>query len=152
MSDIVYLDVCCLKRPFDDQRSTRIQLETAAVAALIDQAEREAIRLVRSPAHALENDRNPREDRRLAASIWLGTARVEVPFSDEAVARARQIQALGLGVLDALHAAYAEEAGARWLVTTDDRLVAAGRRIREALGVEIVSPIQLLESLRGGPE
>jgi hypothetical protein len=40
VSDIVYLDVCCLKRPFDDQRSTRIQLETAAVAALVDQAER----------------------------------------------------------------------------------------------------------------
>jgi len=22
VSDVVYLDVCCLKRPFDDQRST----------------------------------------------------------------------------------------------------------------------------------
>jgi hypothetical protein len=71
VSDVVYLDLCCLKRPFDDQRSTRIQLETAAVAALVDRAEREGVRLVRSPAHALENDRNPREDRRLAASIWL---------------------------------------------------------------------------------
>lgn len=152
MSDIAYLDVCCLKRPFDDQRSTRIQLEAAAVAALIDQAERESIRLVRSPAHTLENDRNPREDRRLAASIWLGAARVEVPFSEKAAARARQIQAVGFGVLDALHAAYAEEAGARWLVTTDDRLVASGERNRDALRVEITNPIRLLESLRGGRE
>jgi predicted nucleic acid-binding protein len=152
VSDVVYLDVCCLKRPFDDQRSMRVQLEAAAVAALVDRAERESIRLVRSPAHALENDRNPREDRRLAASIWLGAARVQVPFSDKAVARARQIQALGFGVLDALHAAYAEEAGARWLVTTDDRLVAAGQRNRDVLDVEIVNPIQLLESFRGGSE
>lgn len=93
MSDVVYLDVCCLKRPFDDQRSPRVQLETVAV-----------------------------------------------------------IQALGFGVLDALHAAYAEEAGARWLATTDDRLLAAGRRNRDALGVEIVNPIQLLESFRGGSQ
>jgi hypothetical protein len=92
VSDVVYLDVCCLKRPFDDQRSTRVQLETAAVAALIDRAEREGIRLVRSPAHVLENDRNPREDRRLAASIWLEAARVEVPFSEKAGKRAREIE------------------------------------------------------------
>jgi hypothetical protein len=32
---LVYLDFCCLKRPFDDQRSPRIQLETTAIAALI---------------------------------------------------------------------------------------------------------------------
>jgi len=152
VSDIVYMDVCCLKRPFDDQRSTRIQLETAAVAALVDHAEREGIRLVRSPAHAVENARNPREDRRLAASIWLGAARLEIPFSEKAVARARQIEGLGFGVLDALHTAYAEEAGARWLVTTDDRLVASGQRHRDALRVEITNPIRLLESLRGGRE
>jgi hypothetical protein len=66
VSEIVYLDVCCFKRAFDDQRSTRVQLETAAIAALISYAERERIRLVRSPARVFENDRNPREDRRLA--------------------------------------------------------------------------------------
>jgi hypothetical protein len=36
---IVYLDVCCLKRPFDDQRSARVQVETAAVAELVARAE-----------------------------------------------------------------------------------------------------------------
>jgi predicted nucleic acid-binding protein len=150
VSDVVYLDVCCLKRPFDDQRSTRVQLETAAVAALIDRAEREGIQLVRSPAHALENDRNPREDRRLAASIWLEAARVEVPFSEKAEKRAREILGLGFDVLDALHTAFAEESGARWLVTTDDRLVALGRRHHDRLRVEITNPIHVLEMLTGG--
>jgi predicted nucleic acid-binding protein len=149
VSDAVYLDVCCLKRPFDDQRSTRVQLETAAVAALIDRAEREGIRLVRSPAHALENDRNPREDRRLAASIWLEAAGVEVPFSERTETRAREILGLGFDVLDALHTAFAEESGARWLVTTDDRLVALGRRHRALLRVEIANPIHVLEILPG---
>jgi predicted nucleic acid-binding protein len=150
VSDVVYLDVCCLKRPFDDQRSTRIQLEAAAVAALIDRAERGGLQLARSPAHVLENDRNPREDRRLAASIWLEAARVEVSYSEAAETRAREIRALGFSMLDALHTAFAEASGARWLVTTDDRFVALGRKHREALRVEVTNPIHVLELFAGG--
>lgn len=150
MSEVVYLDLCCLKRPFDDQRSMRIQLETAAIAALIARAERHTIRLVRSPAHVLENDRNPREDRRLAAAIWMDAARVVVEFSEKTAARSRELAGLGFGSLDALHAAFAEEAGARWLVTTDDKLIALGQKHRVALAMEIASPIRLLEILPGG--
>jgi predicted nucleic acid-binding protein len=150
VNEIVYLDVCCFKRPFDDQRSTRIQLETAAIAALIAQAERDAIRLVRSPAHVLENDRNPREDRRLAAAIWMDAARVVVELSEKTAGRSGELTRLGFGALDALHVAFAEEAGARWLVTTDDRLIALGLKHRGALGAEIVSPIRMLEVLPGG--
>lgn len=149
MGDVVYLDVCCLKRPFDDQRSTRVQLETAAIAALIARAERQAIRLVRSPAHVIENDRNPREDRRLATAIWLETAAVGVSFSEEAAARARELVEIGFGPLDALHTAFAEDARARWLVTTDDRLIALGQRHRGALRVEITGPIRLIDAFPG---
>jgi predicted nucleic acid-binding protein len=150
VSEVVYLDLCCLKRPFDDQRSTRIQLETAAIAGLIAQAERETIRMVRSPAHALENGRNPREDRRLAAALWIDAAQVTVDFSERVASRSGELAGLGFGPLDALHTAFAEEAGARWLVTTDDRLIALGQRHRAALGVEITSPMRLLEILPGG--
>ena len=150
VNEIVYMDVCCLKRAFDDQRSSRVQLETAAIAALIDRAERQAIRLVRSPAHAFENDRNPREDRRLATSIWLAAARVVVRLTDKAEARGRELVGLGFGPLDAMHAAFAEEAGARWLVTTDDRLVKQGERNRATLAIEISNPIRMLEILTGG--
>jgi hypothetical protein len=31
----IYLDMCCLKRPFDDQSQPRIRLETEAVLALL---------------------------------------------------------------------------------------------------------------------
>ena len=35
----VYLDMCSLKRPFDDQRQPRVREEAAAVAAIIARAE-----------------------------------------------------------------------------------------------------------------
>ncbi len=58
--DRVYLDMCSLKRPFDDQRASRVREEATAVAAIISQAEGGQIALVRSPAHLVENDANPR--------------------------------------------------------------------------------------------
>ena len=44
---LIYLDMCCLKRPFDDQSQPRIRLETEAVLALLT-AESDAIRFERS--------------------------------------------------------------------------------------------------------
>lgn len=35
----LYLDVCCLDRPFDDQSQARIHLEAEAVLAIIRQVE-----------------------------------------------------------------------------------------------------------------
>jgi hypothetical protein len=32
----VYLDLCCLNRPFDDQHQPRVRLEAEAVLALIE--------------------------------------------------------------------------------------------------------------------
>lgn len=31
----IYLDVCCLNRPFDDQAQTRIRLESEAILLII---------------------------------------------------------------------------------------------------------------------
>lgn len=137
----LYLDVCCLKRPFDDQREPRIRREALAVAAIIECAEAGEIDLVRSPAHVVENDANPREDRRLAAALWLQGFAAEASWTSVVEARARRLAELGFDPLDALHVALAEEAGARWFVTCDDRVVRLGTRHRSELGLEVVNPV-----------
>src|SRR5947207_14971153 len=120
---MVYLDLCCFKRPFDDASVERIRREAEAVAAILDMAQGGTFQLVRSPAHDFENERNPREDHRLATRLWLEAAAMPVMASPAAAARARELAALGFGPLDALHLAFAEESAARWFVTTDDRLL-----------------------------
>jgi predicted nucleic acid-binding protein len=138
--DRVYLDMCSLKRPFDDQRQPRVRDEAVAVAGIIVRAEAGEIALVRSPAHLVENDANPREDRRLAAPLWIDGAAVTVPLDDTVEIRARELDALGFQPLDALHVAFAERAGARWFVTCDDGLLRLAERLGKTLRTLVIAP------------
>ena len=143
MSELVYLDVCCFKRPFDDASLERVRREAEAVAAILDATRAGTFQLVRSPAHDFENDRNPREDRRLATRLWLDAATARVTASAAAAARARELSALGFKPLDALHLAFAEQSSARWFVTTDDRLLQRAVTERDRLRVEVLRPDQV---------
>ena len=145
----MYLDLCCFKRPFDDAAIDRVRREAEAVAAILDAAEAGTFQIVRSPAHDFENERNPREDRRLATRLWLNAAAASVTASAAAATRARELAALGFGPLDALHLAFAEHAAARWFVTTDDRLLRRASTERERLRVEVLRPDQVPLAVAG---
>lgn len=145
--DRLYLDMCCFKRPFDDQRQPRVRRETEAVSTIIGQAEQARFALVRSPALLVENDANPREDRRLAAALWMEGAAIQVTHSSEVEVRARELSTLGFAPLDALHVAYAEAAGARILLTCDDGMSSLGRRHAGILRTVIANPIDLEQEL-----
>jgi predicted nucleic acid-binding protein len=152
VSDIVYLDICCFKRPFDDATLDRVRREAEAVAAVLDAAKAGKVRLVRSPAHDVENERNPREDRRLATLLWLEAAALRVSPSGEAADRARALMRLGFTPLDALHLAYAEQSKAGWFVTTDDRLLRRALNHRKDLRVQVLGPDQLPLAAQGDEE
>jgi predicted nucleic acid-binding protein len=138
--DRAYLDMCSLKRPFDDQRQRRVREEATAVAAIVALAETGEIVLVRSPAHLVENDANPREDRRLAAALWIDGAGVNVSLDAEVEARAGNLVALGFTPLDSLHLAFAERSGARWFVTCDDALLKLARQLGSSVRTLVVLP------------
>jgi len=140
MPEIVYLDLCCFKRPFDDARFDRIRREAEAVAEILEAVQQGRLRLVRSPAHDFENERNPREDRRLATRIWLEAADLRVEADPAIERRARDLATLGFGTLDAFHLAFAEHARAHWFVTTDDGIVKRAAIHRDKLHVIVVAP------------
>lgn len=99
-----------------------------------------------------ENERNPREDRRLATRLWLAAAVLRVPPSHEAADRARELAALGFSPLDALHLAFAEQAQAKWFATTDDGLLKRARVHRERVHVLVVGPDEVPLAVQGEKE
>ncbi|MGA8809424.1 MAG: PIN domain-containing protein [Thermoanaerobaculia bacterium] len=149
MTAIAYLDICCFKRPFDDATDVRVRREAEAVVAIFESVHRGSLELVRSPAHDFENERNPREDRRLATRLWLEAATVSVTSTSAIADHARALAALGFGPLDALHLAFAEASTARWFVTTDDRLLKLAARHAQKVRIAVLTPEQAANETTG---
>jgi hypothetical protein len=81
----VYLDLCCLKRPFDDQGVPRVRLEAEAVVSIQKAIEEGAHTFVRSVAQDLENTKNPDPIRRARVEVWLsGYPLPAIEFAQEA--------------------------------------------------------------------
>jgi len=123
----VYLDMCCLKRPFDDQSQPRVRLETEAVLSLLA-AESATLEFIRSAALLLENIQNPIVLRAARVDLWL--KQKPAPPVDPAMLRSRTGELIGCGLagFDALHIACAELSGADAFATCDDRLRKAAQR------------------------
>ena len=125
----VYLDVCALCRPFDDQSQMRIRLETEAVQLILSHVRSGDLALVLSPVHDVEigaiSDLIEREH--LLSLLSETGTRTDADLQHTRQ-RAEQLVHQGLGLADAAHLAYAEEAEASF-VTCDDRLVRQCRRL-----------------------
>lgn len=125
---LIYLDMCCLKRPFDNQSQPRIRLETEAVLQVLA-LEPQRVKFVRSTALLLENSFNPLPERAGRVDSWLRTEPTWTPPDPTALEhRIDSLRRMGLKPFDALHLAAAEQAGADRFVTTDDRLLSAAAR------------------------
>ena len=125
---LIYLDLRCFNRPWDDQSSSRVRLEAEAKLLLQDRVRIGATSLVWSYALTYENNFNPHRERRETIAAWQQLAISTVQASEEVVVIALQLEADGATAFDALHVACAIHAGAALFVTTDDRLLRIVRR------------------------
>lgn len=126
----VYLDVCALCRPFDDQNQARIRLETTSVEIILDHVRRETIKLIISPAHEAEIGAIPEREERNQLLLLLRQLGTRWHFNLRAARqRAEELVAQGVGVADAAHLAFAEQSSAEF-ITVDDQLLRRCRRIK----------------------
>jgi predicted nucleic acid-binding protein len=144
----IYLDVCTLCRPYDDQNLMRIRLETDAFYLILQHIQNGRYTMIVSPVHFRE-----------VAAIEETRERAEVttplrqygtnPSCDLSSVRKRAeaLHARRFGVADAAHVAFAE-ATADVFITCDDRLLRQCRRA--SVRILAMSPIDfcLAEDLR----
>lgn len=129
----IYLDVCVLCRPFDDQRQMRIALETDAVALILNHVRQGNLSLIISKAHDLEINALKKSKERNQLKELLNNFGLRYSYELSAVqVRAEMFVAEGLGPADAAHLAFAEQAQADFL-TVDDRLLRQCHRVRTSI-------------------
>lgn len=137
---VVYLDVCCLNRPFDDQSRERIRIESEAITALLERGRRGLLEMVTSQVVDFETARVPDTIRRAEVRALLGLAVRSIEVTDGVQARGAELVGLGFDPLDALHLACAEVGGVTVFLTTDDALLRRAKKHAMMLSVVVENP------------
>ncbi len=117
----IYLDVCCLCRPFDNHSDTRVRLETEAILTILKRCSLDW-ELVTNTAVLYEIGLIGDPTKRSHALRLIQRARETIRVDDILLSRAEEFENHGVMGMDAVHIACAEKAGAV-LLTTDDDLV-----------------------------
>ena len=138
----IYLDVCCLCRPFDDQKINRIHLEAEAVKEILMRCTLDWT-LVTSDAVAFEIYGIPDRSRMKKAQNLMNLATEHVPITKTVSRRYHDFVKMGFDSADALHIACAESAGAT-LLTTDDAIIKHIKKHRNQITIDGKNPVEWL--------
>jgi len=139
----IYIDVCALCRPFDEQEYMRIRLETEAVNLILSKVRNDNYKLIVSPVHIKEieaiSDTIERVELQMVLNEWGEQIHVNVA---ETRSRAEDLVNSGFGIADAAHVAFAEQAEVPF-ITCDDKLIR--KCINQKINVWCGNPVAFCE-------
>ena len=144
MTFLIYLDVCCLNRPFDDLQQERVRLESEAVLLILARCQQQEWRLLSSEAILAEISQTLDLERQTQLRALNDLAIAQINLEETIEVRAAEFIAEGFTVFDALHLACAEAGQVTVLLTTDDLLLRRAVRLADMLRVRVSNPVQWL--------
>ena len=130
----IYLDACCLNRPFDDQSQPRVRLETEAISLILEKLQQNEWEWVGSEMLIHEIKQNPDLESRQRVLLFLSRSHQTVEISDKILQRAGELEETGFDSYDAIHLASAEYAKVVVFLTTDDEML----KVIDALPLVVV--------------
>jgi hypothetical protein len=142
----IYLDCCCLQRPFDDRSQPRVAVEAEAILAVLALCESDHLELISSDALLLEIDQIPDHIRKEDALAILNLAKKTVELTSEIEKSGREFESYGIKTLDALHLAFASFSRVDYFCTCDDKFIKKAKLL-ESLNTMVVSPTELVMEL-----
>ncbi|MBI4684807.1 MAG: PIN domain-containing protein [Nitrospirae bacterium] len=144
----IYLDVCCLNRPFDDQTQDRVHLESEAVLSILSHCQKKNWDLIGSEVIDIEISKIPEEERKHKVHILSDMHTAYININENIENRAVELKNLGFKPYDALHIACAEKGTVNVLLTTDDSLLRKALQNSDILKIYLKNPVNwLLEVL-----
>jgi predicted nucleic acid-binding protein len=136
----IYLDVCCLNRPFDDQSQDRIHLEAEAVILVLKHLRTGKWKWISSDVVDYEVSKILDIERRHRIETLLRLTDHTISINDTIMKRASELKENGFGIYDATHLACAESYGVDIFLTTDDQIVKFSRRRSSKLKSKVDNP------------
>lgn len=141
MKKRLYIDVCTLCRPYDDQVLLPIRLETDAYYLIMSHIDQGRYVAVASPVHFAEVAAIDDIYQRIELEQMLGRFGSKAAYEAGVRERATELVRCRLGVADAAHIAFAE-ISADVFITCDKDLIRRSRACRVKL--EVCSPLEFV--------
>ncbi len=145
----IYLDVCCLNRPFDDQAQDRIRIESESILTILNYCLSKKWQAVGSEVVDIEVSMIPDNEHKQKVSILAIVARARIIVDEKVKNRAIELENLGFKPFDALHIACAEKGNVDVLLTTDDSFLRRALRNDMELKVMVKNPVNWLMEVIG---
>jgi len=138
----IYLDVCCLNRPFDDQAQHKIHLESEAIKIIFDKIETQKWKIVSSEVIDLEISKIPELLRKRQVELLASVYHDKILINDEIIEKAKTLQLLGIKAFDALHISCASSVKVDVFITTDEELIQKYESQKDKFQIRIVNPLE----------
>ena len=143
----IYLDACCLNRPFDDQRQPRIRLEAEAISLILQKLHQREWEWIGSEVLVYELGQTVDVERKERLLLLAGQSHQVVEITEKILKQAEKLEASGLESYDAIHLACAEEAKVDVFLTTDDNIQKTANRKKEVFSFMVSNPVRWLEEV-----
>lgn len=134
----IYLDNCCFNRPYDDQDSIIIRLETDAKLYIQEKIKNGEYELVWSYMLDYENKFNPDKGKKKLIEEWKNLCNTDVEENKEIIS---DIEKYGIYGKDAVHLSCAVSAKAVFFITTDYRLI---RKCKNINLIRVINPVDFI--------
>ena len=136
----IYLDTCCLSRPFDEQTNERVILETEAVLGIINRCQTgKDWSFFSSDVLDDEISRIPHPVTKQKVLTLYHSASTHIDLNDKIIEQAKMQEQFGLRPFDSLHLACAEFANAMVLLTTDKKFIRRAKHLK--LKTRVANPL-----------
>jgi predicted nucleic acid-binding protein len=143
----IYLDTCCLNRPFDDQRQPRVRLESEAVTLILEKIYKRELEWIGSDVLVFELGQTKDAERRERLILLAGQSKQTIETTEKILDRAETIESSGFESYDAIHLAFAEQAKVDIFLTTDDNLLKITNRNKQLFPFVVINPVKWLEEV-----
>jgi len=143
----LYLDNCCLNRPYDDQTNLNIRLEAEAKLFIQNEILEKHYELAWSFMMDYEISVNPFYDRQLAFMKWKNIAVLDIDPEERILIKSREIMQKNFKQKDAIHIACAIKAECEYFLTTDRKII--NKNIPE---INLINPLDFIRQFYIGED